>query len=121
MISVNCVKPQTFLNFKARNSFKEFYSREIHLQIFLRLPPIHRPDYVENIWDVAPGALILEEAGGCVTDAGGRQLEFRYGQKLEANRGVVASAGPVLHKKLLAAVAAAVPAAAAPVVRPGSR
>ncbi len=82
------------------------------LQIFLRFPPAHKPDYVENIWDVAPGALILQEAGGCVTDADGHPLEFRFGPKLSANRGVIASAGPALQKKLLAAISAAIPSAA---------
>ena len=40
-------------------------------QVFLRLPPPARPDYVENIWGVAAGALVLLEAGGAVSDAAG--------------------------------------------------
>jgi hypothetical protein len=82
-------------------------------QVFLRLPPPGRPDYVENIWDVAAGALVLEEAGGAVTDAAGRPLDFGCGPKLLRNRGVVASAGPRLHQRVVAAVAAARPGSAA--------
>ncbi len=79
--------------------------------MFLRLPPPARPDYVENIWDVAAGALVLSEAGGAVTDAAGRPLDFGCGPKLLRNRGVVASAGPAIHRRVVAAVAAAAAAA----------
>ena len=42
-------------------------------EIYLRLPSGRR--YVENIWDHAAGALLVEEAGGRVTDIDGRDLE----------------------------------------------
>jgi 3'(2'), 5'-bisphosphate nucleotidase len=66
--------------------------------IYLRLPT--RPGYVEKIWDHAAGAIVIEEAGGRVTDIEGRPLEFQHGSRLEANRGIVASNG-LLHDQVL--------------------
>ena len=36
-------------------------------------------------WDIAAGALLVEEAGGCVTDLGGEDLNIRTGDVLAAN------------------------------------
>jgi 3'(2'), 5'-bisphosphate nucleotidase len=69
--------------------------------IYLRLPT--RPGYVEKIWDHAAGVLVIEEAGGRVTDIDGNRLEFHHGSRLEKNRGVIATNG-VLHGKVLEAV-----------------
>jgi 3'(2'), 5'-bisphosphate nucleotidase len=70
--------------------------------IYLRLPT--RADYREKIWDHAAGYLVVTEAGGRVTDVDGAPLDFGRGRTLEANRGVVATAGPI-HEAVLAAVA----------------
>jgi 3'(2'), 5'-bisphosphate nucleotidase len=67
--------------------------------LYLRLTP--DPDRRENIWDHAAGVLLLEEAGGKVTDDRGQPLDFGQGAKLLANHGIVASNG-VLHPLLLA-------------------
>jgi HAL2 family 3'(2'),5'-bisphosphate nucleotidase len=69
--------------------------------IYLRLPT--RADYVERIWDHAAGAIVIEEAGGTVTDVDGRPLDFSRGRGLSGNRGVIATSGPV-HAAVLAAV-----------------
>ena len=69
--------------------------------IYLRLPT--RADYREKIWDHAAGKLLVESAGGVVTDVDGRPLDFTRGRTLEANRGVVATAGAI-HDEVLAAV-----------------
>jgi 3'(2'), 5'-bisphosphate nucleotidase len=71
--------------------------------LYLRLPT--RPGYVENIWDHAAGALLVTEAGGCVTDIQGRPLRFDLGPALAENRGVVVSNGR-LHERVLEALAA---------------
>jgi len=68
-------------------------------EIYLRMPT--RADYREKIWDHAAGALIVEEAGGTVTDITGRPLEFRHGRDLSANRGVIVTNGR-LHASILA-------------------
>lgn len=68
---------------------------------YLRMP--NRADYAENIWDHGPGALIVTEAGGTVTDIAGRPLDFSLGAKLARNRGVVASGGPA-HAAIIAAI-----------------
>ena len=69
--------------------------------IYMRLPT--RPGYVERIWDHAAGALILEEAGGCVTDCQGKPLDFSQGRRLAGNRGVIATNGK-LHNHVLCAL-----------------
>jgi 3'(2'), 5'-bisphosphate nucleotidase len=61
-------------------------------------------DYRENVWDHAAGSLIVAEAGGVVTDAFGRPLDFTRGRKLDGNRGIVAAAGSI-HQQVLEAVA----------------
>ncbi|PON70579.1 3(2),5 -bisphosphate nucleotidase HAL [Parasponia andersonii] len=61
--------------------------------------------YKEKIWDHAAGVIIVEEAGGVVTDAGGHQLDFSKGLYLEGlDRGIVACSGPTLHEKIINAV-----------------
>ena len=67
-------------------------------EIYMRLPT--RPGYQEKIWDHAGGVLFVEEAGGRVTDIHGKPLEFNHGFELKANRGVIATNGP-LHDALL--------------------
>ncbi|MDX1564857.1 MAG: 3'(2'),5'-bisphosphate nucleotidase [Phycisphaeraceae bacterium] len=69
-------------------------------EIYLRLS---RKDYQECIWDHAAGALVVEEAGGTVTDLHGRPLEFQHGQRLVRNHGVVATNGP-LHRQVVEAL-----------------
>uniref|UniRef100_A0A803MH76 3'(2'),5'-bisphosphate nucleotidase n=1 Tax=Chenopodium quinoa TaxID=63459 RepID=A0A803MH76_CHEQI len=61
--------------------------------------------YKEKIWDHAAGVLIVQEAGGVVTDAGGRPLDFSRGVYLEGlDRGIIACSGAVLHEKIIGAV-----------------
>jgi 3'(2'), 5'-bisphosphate nucleotidase len=69
--------------------------------IYLRLPT--RVDYREKIWDHAAGSLLVESAGGTVTDVEGRALDFRHGRTLEQNRGVVATGGSI-HAEVLDAL-----------------
>ncbi len=71
--------------------------------IYLRLTS--RSGYIENIWDHAAGVLVVEEAGGRVTDAAGRPLDFRRGAQLDRNAGIVATNG-LLHDATLEALAA---------------
>lgn len=78
--------------------------------IYLRLPS--SATYREKIWDHAAGFIVVTEAGGTVTDAFGRKLDFSLGRTLETNRGVVATNG-LLHRKVLAAAAAVLPEAPA--------
>eukprot|EP00200_Dunaliella_tertiolecta_P000683 CAMPEP_0202359124 /NCGR_PEP_ID=MMETSP1126-20121109/12530_1 /ASSEMBLY_ACC=CAM_ASM_000457 /TAXON_ID=3047 /ORGANISM="Dunaliella tertiolecta, Strain CCMP1320" /LENGTH=431 /DNA_ID=CAMNT_0048952449 /DNA_START=103 /DNA_END=1399 /DNA_ORIENTATION=- len=77
--------------------------------IFMRFPP---PTYREKIWDHCAGFVIVEEAGGRVTDASGKRLDFSKGRYLELDRGIVA-APPTVHTALLSAVAAVQKAQAA--------
>ena len=67
-------------------------------EIYLRLPT--RKDYQEKIWDHAAGSIVVEEAGGRVTDVLGKPLDFSQGRTLANNRGVVASNAAV-HDRFL--------------------
>ena len=69
--------------------------------IYLRLPT--RPGYREKIWDHAAGVLVVEEAGGRVTDVRGQPLDFSLGRTLENNRGVVATNGTI-HDRVIEVV-----------------
>ncbi len=60
-------------------------------EIILRLLSSSQPDYHEKIWDQAAGSIILEEAGGRITDLHGRALDFTTGRQLENNRGILAT------------------------------
>lgn len=71
--------------------------------VYMRLPT--RADYEEKIWDHAAGVLIVEEAGGRVSDIYGQPLDFTQGRTLRRNKGVLATNG-VLHDAVLAAIAA---------------
>ncbi|CAM9447808.1 unnamed protein product, partial [Discosporangium mesarthrocarpum] len=69
--------------------------------IYLRLP---RWGYVENIWDHVAGAVVIQEAGGRVTDSNGVALDFSQGAKLPKEVvGVVATSGKI-HKEVVDAV-----------------
>ncbi|KAL9130086.1 MAG: hypothetical protein Q9217_001645 [Psora testacea] len=69
--------------------------------LYLRLPV--RANYEEKIWDHAAGDLIVREAGGEVTDAEGKRLDFGKGRTLIDNKGVVA-APKAVHGHVLEAV-----------------
>jgi 3'(2'), 5'-bisphosphate nucleotidase len=69
--------------------------------IYLRLPT--RADYREKIWDHAAGSIIVESAGGRVTDIEGRALDFRRGRTLEGNSGIIATSGAI-HDEVVDAV-----------------
>ncbi len=74
-------------------------------EILLRLLSPDRPDYREMIWDQAAGSIIVEEAGGRITDLDGADLDFSRGRTLAGNRGIVATNG-ALHDKVLNALRA---------------
>lgn len=61
------------------------------------------PNYREKVWDHAAGMLIIEEAGGRVTDLFGRRLDYTQGREFRNNRGIVAT-NALLHDRVLAAI-----------------
>jgi 3'(2'), 5'-bisphosphate nucleotidase len=69
--------------------------------LYLRITPDE--SYLEKMWDHAPGALIVQEAGGKVTDLMGRPLDFSHGRTLIKNDGIIASNGR-FHGKVVDAV-----------------
>lgn len=62
-------------------------------ELYLRLLSPNQPNYREKIWDQAAGSLLVEEAGGKVSDLHGVNLEFNTGRTLVNNRGILASNG----------------------------
>ena len=72
-------------------------------ELYLRLLSEDRPNYREKIWDQAAGSIVIEEAGGIVTDIDGKPLDFSKGRTLAENRGVCASNG-ALHAAILDAL-----------------
>lgn len=73
------------------------------VEIYFRLP--RGGDYTERIWDHAAGMLIVESAGGRVTDTRGNDLDFRHGHLLSENHGIVATNGR-FHDEVLNALEA---------------
>lgn len=65
---------------------------------YLRIPS--QKSYLEKIWDHAAGFIMVQEAGGVVTDIEGRPLDFSLGRTLAENRGILASNGRI-HQKVL--------------------
>ena len=70
---------------------------------FLRLLPPKHPEYREKIWDQAPGLVIIQEAGGILTDSDGKALDFKHGRTLAENRGLL-GANARLHPQILSAL-----------------
>jgi len=68
--------------------------------IYLRLP--RDTSYREKVWDHAAGVVVVEEAGGRVTDLDGRPLDFSEGRLLGNHRGIVCTNGAT-HDQVLEA------------------
>lgn len=68
--------------------------------LFFYLTPVNRPEHRMKIWDVAPGSLVVEEAGGRTSDMLGAPLDFTHGETLAANPGIVITNGR-LHDSAL--------------------
>jgi len=71
--------------------------------LYLRFPSTQSPNYREKIWDHAAGSVIVEEAGGRVTDTLGQALDFASDYRMRNNQGVIASNGE-LHQAVLRAL-----------------
>ncbi|HEB79704.1 MAG TPA: 3'(2'),5'-bisphosphate nucleotidase [Rhodospirillales bacterium] len=68
---------------------------------YLRLQP--DPEYRQKVWDHAAGCVVIEEAGGRVSDENGKALDFGCGARLENNIGVIVTNG-ACHDALLEAI-----------------
>ncbi|MFM1920155.1 MAG: Inositol-monophosphatase [Candidatus Hydrogenedentota bacterium] len=74
-----------------------------HAEMLLRLLNPGKESYKERIWDQAAGSILLEEAGGRITDLRGERLDFSQGRSLARNTGVLATNG-AMHDAALQAV-----------------
>ncbi len=68
--------------------------------LYLRLPTPSNSNYREFIWDHAAGTLVVEEAGGKVSDMYGQPLDFRNNKRMLKNQGIVVSTRE-LHPKVI--------------------
>lgn len=73
--------------------------------VLVRFLSPSQPDYKEKIWDQAAGSIIVQEAGGKVTDLNGKPLDFTQGRTLALNTGVCAT-NALLHDRVLEGIAA---------------
>jgi len=55
----------------------------------MRFPP--HAEFHDAVWDQAAGSLLIEEAGGRVTDLAGQPLDFTCGRRLLRNMGMLAA------------------------------
>lgn len=62
-------------------------------EIVVRMLTPTKPEYREKIWDQTAGSLIVEEAGGQISDLDGKRLDFNAGRTLANNRGILATNG----------------------------
>jgi len=69
--------------------------------IFMRFPP---DTYREKIWDHCAGAIIVTEAGGCISDAHGNPLDFSQGRYFPYLNGGLIAATPSMHKAIMDAL-----------------
>ncbi len=69
--------------------------------IYLRLPSAK--GYREKVWDHAAGAIVIEEAGGRVSDLDDTPLDFSEGRYLATQRGIIATNGHIHDQVLKAA------------------
>jgi len=70
--------------------------------VYLRLPT--RPGYEEKIWDHAAGYIVLQEAGGKISDTFGKPLDFSIGRTLKNNKGIVATSPSVFGSVVKAVI-----------------
>jgi 3'(2'), 5'-bisphosphate nucleotidase len=70
-------------------------------EAYLRLPRDGK--YREKVWDHAGGVLVVEEAGGKVSDIRGHALDFTHGKTLAHNIGVIVTNG-IFHDAIIATV-----------------
>lgn len=71
--------------------------------VYLRLPS--KKGYREKVWDHAAGSIVIEEAGGRVTDLDGNRLQLARGVHVANPPGIVATNGHI-HDEVLAAARA---------------
>ena len=70
-------------------------------EVYLR--PQSKPSWRDQAWDHVAGVAVAGEAGATCTDQDGKALDFSHGRRLEANRGILTTNGP-LHGAIVEAI-----------------
>ncbi|WP_100934210.1 inositol monophosphatase family protein [Candidatus Chlamydia corallus] len=87
---------------RVESQYKYALVAEGAVDFFIRYPFVDSP---ARAWDHVPGAFLVEEAGGRVTDALGAPLEYRKESLVLNNHAVIlASGNQEIHETTLAAV-----------------
>ncbi len=95
--------PVREVGFQARN----FADSERVFDVFIGLAPDSHVSIAQE-WDLAAVDIITHEAGGAFTDCWGRR--HRYNKRSTGiSGGIVASASPALHHRVIAAIAPEIP------------
>lgn len=84
--------------FRVDSSVKYALVAEGKAAIYIRFPP-HK-EHREKVWDHAAGMVIVEEAGGKVSDLNGKPLDYSTGRTFANNYGLVV-ATLKLHPKVI--------------------
>jgi 3'-phosphoadenosine 5'-phosphosulfate (PAPS) 3'-phosphatase len=91
------------VGFQTRN----FADSERGFDGFVGLPPNSNVSIAQE-WDLAAADVIVHEAGGAFTDCWGRR--HRYNKRSTGiSGGIVASTSPLLHQRMIAAIAPEIP------------
>ncbi len=98
---------ELFQHFKIKSPAKKMDSQAKYAALaggygdfFMYFLPRSNPEHRMKIWDVAPGACVVEEAGGKMSDLNGEILDYSQGLTLRRNPGILASNG-FLHDELV--------------------
>jgi 3'(2'), 5'-bisphosphate nucleotidase len=92
-------QPLTLMDSQAKYAVLAAGAAELLVKVYAP----EKSNFIENTWDHAAGVIIVEEAGGMVSDLDGARLDFSHGAKMIGNRGVLVSNG-FLHDVVLDAL-----------------
>ena len=99
MAKLGTSQPITLMDSQAKYAVLAAGAAELLVKVYAP----EKSNFIENTWDHAAGTIIIEEAGGVITDLTGASLDFSCGAKMPRNRGVLASNG-FLHDVVLDAL-----------------
>jgi Inositol monophosphatase family len=98
-VAFTCAYPSVVGNTKRRSGY-------VRVPLSVVVVVVSHNTNLHVVQDHAPGSLLVEEAGGVISDLRGRPLDFGRGRTLGENFGVVA-ARKEIHAQVIEAIQAA--------------
>lgn len=83
---------------------KKPYEERIWVSCVIRLFYCAKNCINPDLQDHAPGSILVEEAGGKITNSEGAPLQFGLGRGMGENRGFVATIDEGLHERVVSAI-----------------